>query len=134
MSNSGNLFDRVGGVESKVDDVSAKMDSLSAKIDGLLSVKQTATTPKQTENPQVVLKRFISKAKKEYCWLGSESDFQNESIRLKVDWFLSLIIYYKTPFVKKRLLDPFGHNAENISEYKKTGGYTDVTPKTVFYS
>ena len=65
-----NIFDRVDGVESKVDDVSAKMDSLSAKIDGLLPVKQAATAPKQTENPQVVLKRFISKAKKEYCWFG----------------------------------------------------------------
>lgn len=73
-----NLFDRVEGVESKVDDVSAKMDSLTAKIDGLLSVKQTTTTTHQTENPQVVLKRFISKAKKEYCWLGPEADFQKE--------------------------------------------------------
>jgi hypothetical protein len=59
----------------------------------------------------------------------SESDFQSESIRLKVDWFLSLIIYYKTPFVKKRLLDPFGHNAENVYGGKKAGGYTDVTPQ-----
>jgi hypothetical protein len=73
-----NIFDRVDGVESKVNDVSAKMDSLTAKIDGLLSVKQTTTTTHQTENPQVVLKRFISKAKKEYCWLGSEADFQKE--------------------------------------------------------
>jgi hypothetical protein len=73
-----NIFDRVEGVESKVDDVSAKMDSLTAKIDGLLSVKQTTTSTHQTENPQVVLKRFISKAKKEYCWLGSEADFQKE--------------------------------------------------------
>lgn len=73
-----NIFDRVEGVESKVDDVSAKMDSLTAKIDGLLSVKQTTTTTHQTENPQVVLKRFIAKAKKEYCWLGSEEDFQKE--------------------------------------------------------
>ena len=72
-----NIFDRVDGVESKVDDVSAKMDSLTAKIDGLLSVKQT-TSISQTENTQVVLKRFISKAKKEYCWLGSEADFQKE--------------------------------------------------------
>ena len=53
-----NIFDRVDGVESKVNDVSAKMDSLTAKIDGLLSVKQTTTTTHQTENPQVVLKRF----------------------------------------------------------------------------
>ena len=73
-----NIFDRVDGVESKVDDVSAKMDSLTAKIDGLLSLEQTATTTHQTENPQVVLKRFIAKAKKEYCWLGSEEDFQKE--------------------------------------------------------
>ena len=72
-----NIFDRVDGVESKVDDVSAKMDSLTAKIDGLLSAKQTTATP-QTENPQVVLTRFISNAKKEYCWLGSEADFQKE--------------------------------------------------------
>ena len=64
MSNSGNLYERVDGVESKVDDVSAKMDSLSAKIDGLLSLKQTTATP-QTENPQAVLRRFISKSKKE---------------------------------------------------------------------
>ena len=78
MSENKTVFDRVDDVESKVDDVSTKMDNLSAKIDGLLSVKQTATTPRQTENPQVVLKRFISKAKKEYCWLGSESDFQKE--------------------------------------------------------
>lgn len=78
MNSSDNLYDRVDGVESKVDDVSAKMDSLTAKIDGLLSVKQTTTTTHQIENPQVVLKRFISKAKKEYCWLGSESDFQKE--------------------------------------------------------
>ena len=78
MNSSDNLYDRVDGVESKVDDVSAKMDSLTAKIDGLLSAKQTATTTHQTENPQVVLKRFISKAKKEYCWLGSEADFQKE--------------------------------------------------------
>lgn len=73
-----NIFDRVEGVESKVDDVSAKMDSLTEKIDGLLSVKRTTEATHETENPQVVLKRFISKAKKEYCWLGSESDFQNE--------------------------------------------------------
>ena len=78
MSENKTVFDRVDDVESKVDDVSAKMDNLSAKIDDLLSVKQTATTSRQTENPQVVLKRFISKAKKEYCWLGSESDFQKE--------------------------------------------------------
>ena len=78
MNSSDNLYDRVDGVESKVDDVSAKMDSLTAKIDGLLSLEQTATTTHQTENPQVVLKRFIAKAKKEYCWLGSEEDFQKE--------------------------------------------------------
>ncbi len=71
MNSSDNLYDKVEGVESKVDDV-------SAKIDGLLSVKQMTTTTHQTENPQVVLKRFISKAKKEYCWLGSEADFQKE--------------------------------------------------------
>ena len=44
-------------------------------------------------------------------------------------FFVYIIIYYKTPFVKERLLDPFGHNAENVSGDKKTGGYTDVTPK-----
>ena len=76
MNSSDNLYDRVDEVESKVDDVSAKMDSLTAKIDGLLTIKQTTTTNPQTENPQVVLKRFIAKAKKEYCWLGSEADFQ----------------------------------------------------------
>lgn len=69
-----NIFDKVDGVESKVDDVSTKMDTLSAKIDGLSSTMQAAIT----EKPQVVLKRFISKAQKEYCWFGSESDFQNE--------------------------------------------------------
>ena len=78
MSSEGNLFERVGGVESKVDDVSAKMDNLTAKIEGLLLEKQTPSITKQTESPQAVLKRFISKAKKEYCWLGSESDFQKE--------------------------------------------------------
>ena len=78
MSSEGNLFERVDGVESKVDDVSAKMDNLTAKIEGLLLEKQTLSIPKQTENPQAVLKRFISKAKKEYCWLGSEEDFQKE--------------------------------------------------------
>lgn len=77
MSNSGNLYERVDGVESKVDDVSAKMDSLSAKIDGLLSVKQTTATP-QTENPQAVLRRFISKSKKEYCWFGNDDIFNKQ--------------------------------------------------------
>ena len=88
--NENNIFDRVEGVESKVDDVSAKMDSLTAKIDGLLSIKQTTTEPRQAENPQVVLKRFISKAKKEYCWLGSESDFQKEKKSVLI--FLAVLI------------------------------------------
>ncbi len=29
-------------------------------------------------------------------------------------FFYVYIIYYKTPFVKERLLNPFGHNAENV--------------------
>ena len=36
--------------------------------------------------------------------------FRGKYVRWGKNSFLPLIIYYKTPFVKKRLLKPFSHN------------------------
>ena len=99
MSENKTVFDRVDDVELKVDDVSAKMDNLTAKIDGLLSAKQTKTMPTQTENSQVVLKRFISKAKQEYCWLGSKSKFQKEKkVTITLMFLLVCVLVLSTIF------------------------------------
>ena len=99
MSENKTVFDRVDDVESKVDDVSTKMDNLSAKIDGLLSVKQTVTTPRQTENPQIALKRFIGRAKKEYMWLGTQSEFEYEKqTAFRLLWLLVGVGLFATIF------------------------------------
>lgn len=78
MSNPNNLFDKVDGVESKVENVSTKVDALTKKVELLSTVQRTASSPRKAENPQLDLKRFIANGKREYCWMGTENEFQKE--------------------------------------------------------
>lgn len=56
-----------------------RLDEIDAKLDKAISGKsQSETIQLPRENPQATLKRFISRAKKEYMWLGSREDFEKE--------------------------------------------------------
>ena len=56
-----------------------RLDEIDAKLDKAISGKsQSETIQLPRENPQATLKRFISRAKKEYMWLGSRADFEKE--------------------------------------------------------
>ena len=67
-----------------------RLDEIDAKLDKAISAKpQSETIQLPRENPQVTLKRFITRAKKEYMWLGSRADFETEKqTALKVVWIL----------------------------------------------
>lgn len=66
MDKPGNLFDKIDGLTDKVE-----------RIENLLANGEKKPLPNGV-NYQVNLRNFISNAKKEYCWLGSEEDFQKE--------------------------------------------------------
>ena len=56
-----------------------RLDEIDAKLDKAISGNsQRETIQLPRENPQVTLKRFITRAKKEYMWLGSRADFETE--------------------------------------------------------
>ena len=56
-----------------------RLDEIDAKLDKAISGNsQRETIQLPRENPQATLKRFISRAKKEYMWLGSREDFEKE--------------------------------------------------------
>ena len=56
-----------------------RLDEIDAKLDKAISAKsQSETIQLPRENPQVTLKRFITRAKKEYMWFGSRDEFEKE--------------------------------------------------------
>ena len=56
-----------------------RLDEIDAKLDKVVSVaSQREGMQIPRENPQIALKRFIGRAKKEYMWLGTQSEFEYE--------------------------------------------------------
>lgn len=56
-----------------------RLDEIDAKLDKVVSgASQREGMQIPRENPQIALKRFIGRAKKEYMWLGTQSEFEHE--------------------------------------------------------
>ena len=67
-----------------------RLDEIDAKLDKAISGNsQMETIQLPRENPQITLKRFIGRARKEYMWMGSRADFETEKQTvLKFVWIL----------------------------------------------
>ena len=67
-----------------------RLDEIDAKLDKAISGNsQRETIQLSRENPQITLKRFIGRARKEYMWMGSRADFETEKQTvLKFVWIL----------------------------------------------
>lgn len=96
-----NIFERVDGVENKVNGVSKKMDDISQKLDKLLNAERTGSEQSggAAKRNKDLLRRFITSAKKEYVWLGTQADFEeNKAAVIKKTLLLILILVLSTVF------------------------------------
>lgn len=56
-----------------------RLDEMDAKLDKVIEGNiQRETMQLPRENPQITLKRFIRRSRKEYMWFGSRDEFEKE--------------------------------------------------------
>ena len=67
-----------------------RLDEIDVKLDKVVSgASQREGMQIPRENPQITLKRFIGRAKKEYMWFGTQSRFEHEKqTAFRLVWLL----------------------------------------------